>query len=164
MSRPAANPPGHRGTERSGVDAWPVQALRVGALVALCSAAAVYASVSLSRLQAVVGSVDSASHPESLVWSAGALVAAAVFVLLVEVANIVRRFRTPEQQVRLAMQRIRAGDVGFRIARRRGEPLGRLVADCNDMLEWLNRNPPDGVRVDRDVFELDEVDCEEARQ
>ena len=54
------------------------------------------------------------------------------------------------------MQRIRAGDVGFRVALRRGEPLGALVHECNDLLEWLNRNPPPGSRLDADVFELEE--------
>ena len=52
------------------------------------------------------------------------------------------------------MQRIRAGDVGFRVAIHRGQPLGRLLHECNGLLEWLNHNPPSGVRVDRDVFDI----------
>lgn len=134
-----------------------MQSLRVAAIVAMCGVCAMFAASLLSQLQAVV---DDAQAPPAVgalqFWSLA--LAFAVFVtLLVEVANIGRRFRRPEQQVRLAMQRIRAGDVGFRIARRRGEPLGRLVHECNDMLEWLNRNPPEGTRIDRDVFELDIV-------
>lgn len=72
-----------------------------------------------------------------------------------------RRFRAAEQQVRVAMQRIRAGDVGFRVARRPGEPMARLVQECNGLLAWLNHNPPSGVNVDRDVFDLDADDEDE---
>lgn len=44
------------------------------------------------------------------------------------------------------MQRIRSGDVDFRVALRRGEPLSQLLHECNRLLEWLIRNPPGGVR------------------
>jgi len=158
MSSSATSPHGRLGNERSLVDTWPMQSLRALAIVALCVVAALFANALLSHLQSVVDGADEAAGVDALwIWSV-ALAVAVLGALLVEVANIVRRFRRPEQQVRLAMQRIRAGDVGFRIARRRGEPLGRLVHECNDLLEWLNRNPPDGARVDRDVFELDADD------
>lgn len=155
MSSFATSLDGRLGNERSRVDAWPMQSLRVAAIVVLCIVAAAFAAELLSHLQAAVDrNLAPASTDALWVWAVG-LIAAVLVALLVEVANIVRRFRRPEQQVRLAMQRIRAGDVGFRIARRRGEPLGRLVHECNDLLEWLNRNPPEGARLDRDVFELD---------
>ncbi|MFK7739851.1 MAG: hypothetical protein AB8H80_05965 [Planctomycetota bacterium] len=85
-----------------------------------------------------------------------AFVVAIVFMLLVEVAGVRHRFARPEQNLRRAMKRIRAGDVGFRIPDRGSEPLGRLVSECNSLLEWLNHNPPDGARVDDDMFELPE--------
>ena len=126
--------------------------VRLGALGVLCVAAIVFAAHCLSHLHAVRDARPCSS--ETVAISAAAFVLSIVAVLLIEVVGITDRFRRPEQQVRLALQRIRAGDVGFRIGHRRGEPLGRLVHECNHLLEWLNRNPPSGVSVDGDVFEL----------
>jgi uncharacterized membrane protein YbhN (UPF0104 family) len=136
-----------------------MQSLRVAAILLLCVVAALFGAAMVAHLQSAVHGQAGPRGADALWIWAVALVVAAAIALLVEVANIVRRFRRPEQQVRLAMQRIRAGDVGFRIARRRGEPLGRLVHECNDLLEWLNRNPPDGARIDRDVFDLEGDDA-----
>lgn len=124
----------------------------------MCIAASWFAVECVSHLR----SLHSTTSPstDGLVVSAAVFVASLVVVLLAEVANFTRRFHRPEQQVRTAMQRIRAGDVGFRVAMRRGEPLSRLLHECNGLLEWLNRNPPQGVRTDSDEFEL-AVDAED---
>lgn len=128
-------------------------ALRIAAIVALCSAAFWFTQQCVSQLEHV--EAGGVSTPTTLLMPIVAFIACLVLVLLVEVCNMTRRFRAPEQQVRVAMQRIRAGDIGFRLARRPGEPMARLVGECNGLLEWLNRNPPGDVRVDGDVFELD---------
>ncbi|MFT4841100.1 MAG: hypothetical protein ACJA0V_002314 [Planctomycetota bacterium] len=130
--------------------------LRISVLVAMCIAATWFAIECVSHLRGLT----SGAMPtvDRLVVSASIMVASIVIVLLAEVANFTRRFHRPEQQVRAAMQRIRAGDVGFRVALRRGEPLSRLLHECNGMLEWLNRNPPCGVRIDADVFDIESDD------
>tara|TARA_R110002072_G_scaffold4174_2_gene29445 strand:+ start:29841 stop:30326 length:486 start_codon:yes stop_codon:yes gene_type:complete len=133
--------------------------LRIAVIVAMCIAAAWFAAECVSHLQALAS--GAAPSADGLVVSASVFVTSLVVVLLAEVANFTRRFHRPEQQVRAAMQRIRAGDVGFRVALRRGEPLSRLLHECNGLLEWLNRNPPGGARLDADVFEIDRDDEDE---
>jgi len=127
-------------------------ALRLAAIVAMCIAATAFAGHCVSHLQALDSHADETGSALGIL--AAVFVGSLLLVLLVEVAGFTRRFHRPEQQVRVAMQRIRAGDVGFRVAQRRGEPLGRLLHECNGLLDWLNRNPPSGVRVDADVFEI----------
>ncbi|MFT4514728.1 MAG: hypothetical protein ACI89X_004371 [Planctomycetota bacterium] len=136
-----------------------VMLLRVSVVVAMCIAATWFAAECVSHLRSLTTGAMPAA--DGLMISASVFVASLVVVLLAEVANFTRRFHRPEQQVRAAMQRIRAGDVGFRVALRRGEPLGRLLHECNGMLEWLNRNPPSGVRMDADVFEIESDDEDE---
>lgn len=126
--------------------------LRINAIVVMCIAALFFACQCVAHLEALTS--DAAGSSSALVLAAAVFVASLVVVLLVEIVSLTRRCFGPERQMRSAMQRIRAGDVGFRVAVRRGEPLGRLLHECNALLEWLNRNPPTGARVDRDVFEL----------
>lgn len=148
----------HRNSDLRGL-AVRVMVLRISVIVAMCIAATWFAAECVSHLRALASGAS--SSVDGLVVSASVLVASLVVVLLVEVANFTRRFHRPEQQVRAAMQRIRAGDVGFRVALRRGEPLSRLLHECNGLLEWLNRNPPGGARVDADVFEIGSDDEDE---
>lgn len=122
----------------------------------MCSAAMMFAYQCVSQLERLES--GTMSDLSTLTISTVAFVASLLAVMLVEVCNMIRRFRGPEQQIRVAMQRIRAGDIGFRVARRPGEPMARLVHECNGLLEWLNQNPPCGVRVDGDVFDLDADD------
>ena len=89
-----------------------------------------------------------------------AFVASVLLVLLVEIGSIGRRFERPEQHVRSALQRIRAGDIGFRVSLRRGEPLAGLARECNEVLDWLNANPPQGVRVGGDIVDVPVDDAE----
>ena len=136
-----------------------VMLLRISVVVAMCIAATWFAVECVLHLRSLTS--GDAHAADRVVVSASVFVASLVFVLLAEVANFTRRFHRPEQQVRAAMQRIRAGDVGFRVALRRGEPLSRLLHECNGLLEWLNRNPPGGARIDADIFELESDDEDE---
>lgn len=126
-----------------------VMLLRVSVVVAICIDATWFAVECVSQLQ----SLTSADLPatDGMVVSASLL----VLVLLMDVANFARRFHRSDQQVRAAMQRIRPGDVDFRVALRRSEPLSRLLHECNRLLEWLNRNRPGGVHNGEHVFEID---------
>lgn len=92
-------------------------------------------------------------------WAAvGGFLFAAGAVVMVQSLRLVNRVAGPEYRMRRALQRIRDGDVGFRIALRRGDLLTGLARECNDLLEWLNKNPPPGVRTGSDIVEVAAID------
>ncbi len=93
----------------------------------------------------------------------GFLVACACVVTLQSV-RLAKRVSGPEYRLRRALQRIRSGDVGFRIALRRGDLLGGLARECNDLLDWLNENPPRGARTGSDIVEVAAVPVVEEPQ
>lgn len=72
----------------------------------------------------------------------GFVVCAALFIVLrarrtaFHVAGPVYRFSE-------TMKRIRTGDVGFRIALRKGDVLGGLADEINETLAWLEAHPPE---------------------
>jgi hypothetical protein len=75
-------------------------------------------------------------------------------VVLVQSVRLAARVAGPEYRLRRALQRIRSGDVAFRVTLRRGDLLGGIAQDCNSLLDWLNANPPTGVQTGSDVVEL----------
>lgn len=86
-----------------------------------------------------------------------AVVAFLVTVAAVVVAQCLRmseRLAGPEHRLRAALQRIRTGDLGFRVTLRRGDPLQELASECNALLDWLNENPPAGARTGTDIVQL----------
>lgn len=78
--------------------------------------------------------------------AAAAFALASVVVVVVQALRVAARVAGPEHRLRLALQRIRAGDLDFRVHLRRGDLLGDLARECNELLDWLNANPPRGVR------------------
>jgi HAMP domain-containing protein len=90
-----------------------------------------------------------------LYLAAGLFVAASVAVVAVQSLRVASRVAGPEYRLRLALQRIRSGDLGFRVNLRRGDLLTGLARECNELLDWLNANPPSVARrVGGDTFEL----------
>jgi hypothetical protein len=88
-------------------------------------------------------------------WLAvGSFVASCAAVALLQTLRIAHRVAGPEHRLRRALQRMRGGDLGFRIALRRGDLLGGLARECNELLDWLNHNPPAGVRTGGDVVDI----------
>lgn len=95
------------------------------------------------------------------VW--GAVVAFLVSVALVvgsEVVGLAGRLHGPELRLRWALQRIRRGDLAFRVSLRRGDALRALADECNELLEYLNANPPAGASIGSDIVDV-QVDDEE---
>jgi hypothetical protein len=91
-------------------------------------------------------------------WLAvGGFFAASAAVVVLQSVRLARRVAGPELRLRRALQRIRARDVGFRVTLRRGDLLADLARECNEVLEWLNANPPPGVRTGSDVVGLDDA-------
>ena len=66
------------------------------------------------------------------------------------------RVAGPEYRLRRALQRIRTGDLGFRVNLRRGDLLAGLAQECNELLDWLNANPPRGAHTGTDIVEVAE--------
>lgn len=98
--------------------------------------------------------------PESgvLVPLAWVLVAASCVVVVFQSLHVANRVAGPERRLAQAMQRIRSGDLSFRIHLRRGDLLTPLARECNELLEWLNANPPVGAEVGSDVVRVDTDD------
>lgn len=90
--------------------------------------------------------------------AAAAFALASVVVVVVQALRVASRVAGPEHRLRLALQRIRAGDLDFRVHLRRGDLLGELAGECNELLDWLNANPPRGVRrTGGDLVELEQM-------
>lgn len=77
-----------------------------------------------------------------------------------------RRLAGPTLRVIAGMQRVRVGDLSFRVHLRRGDYLSEVAFEFNKVIDWLNENPPEGVRTGSDVVDVyaphqdDDVDPE----
>lgn len=65
-----------------------------------------------------------------------------------------RRLAGPTLRVIAGMQRVRVGDLSFRIHLRRGDYLSEVAFEFNKVIDWLNENPPDGARTGSDVVDV----------
>ena len=107
------------------------------------------------------GLLDSAADGRAVTVStlfvpfAALLVAGSMVVLVFQSVHVANRVAGPEHRLAQAMRRIRDGDLTFRISLRRGDLLGPLARECNELLDWLNDNPPAGAAVGSDVVSLD---------
>lgn len=107
-------------------------------------------------LEAVAGQpVSIGSLPLLLV--AGAFLFASAAVILLQSVRVAGRVAGPELRLLRAMQRIRTGDISFRINLRRGDLLSGLARECNELLDWLNANPPRGAQTGGDIVRMEEV-------
>ncbi len=88
-------------------------------------------------------------------WLAiGGFLVASVLAVLFVTWRLGSRVSGPEFRLRLALQRIRSRDVAFRISLRRGDLLHGLASECNELLDWLNQNPPDAARTGGDIVDV----------
>jgi HAMP domain-containing protein len=84
------------------------------------------------------------------------LALAAGILVVGQASRSARRLAGPEQRVVLAMQRVQRGDIAHRVHLRHGDPLKDVAAEFNKLLDWLNANPPVGVKTGTDLFEVDD--------
>ena len=86
---------------------------------------------------------DAAAGREVVVGEAGFWLSVGGFLLtsvVVFVCLVVRwatRVAGPEFRLRRSLQRIRNGDLAFRVELRRGDLLGGLAEECNLLVDWL---------------------------
>ncbi len=64
----------------------------------------------------------------------------------------------PSHRLIDAMQRVREGDIGFRVHLRKGDMLMDVANEFNHLLDWLNANPPGDVKVGSDVVDVEIVE------
>lgn len=103
-------------------------------------------------VDAATGADAGSAHPLFVAGSGFLCIAVAVTVL--QAARVAHRVAGPEYRLQQALQRIRAGDLTFRVHLRKGDLLGGLANECNELLEWLNANPPAGARTGSDLLDL----------
>lgn len=98
---------------------------------------------------------------ESAAWlSIGGFLVASLMVFLVQVVRLTQLVEGPEHRLQQSLRRIRGGDLSFRVSLRRGDLLQGLAHECNEVLEWLNRCPPNGARTGGDVVAVAEQEEE----
>lgn len=90
-----------------------------------------------------------------LLLLAGGFLLASGLTVVAQSLRVAHRVAGPEFRLCQAMQRIRSGDIAFRVDLRRGDLLTDLAHECNALLDWLNANPPSGVRRGGDVVCVD---------
>lgn len=151
------NPP-HPTRRRHQGFAWGELLLRAVPLACTVAASWWFVAEGLSLFRTVGG--PAAVDDRRMLLAGAALLASLLLVVAVEVLREAGRYGAPEHTLRLAMQRIRAGDIGFRVGLRRGDPLTGLARECNELLEWLNVNRPPGVRGGGDIVEVGNDDEE----
>lgn len=141
--------------------------------VPLVSAGIRHAALWLPALVIVVASLALADHCRQLLADAGRAAPAALdsvtlslvlggFVLasaalvMVQAGRMAVRVEGPERRLIQALRRMRSGDLSFRVNLRRGDPLVGVARECNELLDWLNANPPAGARVGGDIVEVED--------
>lgn len=99
-------------------------------------------------------------HDVLLYLLAGTFLFAVGAAGFVHAAGLARRVAGPEHRLIESLRRLRSGDLTFRVCLRRGDLLGGLARECNEVLEWLNANPPRGARTGSDVFDVEQMEGE----
>ncbi|MBZ0154156.1 MAG: hypothetical protein K8J09_21735 [Planctomycetes bacterium] len=115
----------------------------------------------LHGLLDVAATADGPAAGPGLWFAVAAFLVTVVAVVLAQGLRMAERVAGPEHRLRAALQRIRSGDVGFRVTLRRGDPLQELARECNALLDWLNHNPPAGARTGTDIVEVGAEELEE---
>jgi hypothetical protein len=88
---------------------------------------------------------------------AGSFLLASASLVVLQSLRMAARVAGPEYRLQQALQRIRAGDISFRVHLRRGDLLCGLARECNELLDWMNDNPPEGARTGGDIVDVGEM-------
>ena len=64
------------------------------------------------------------------------------------------RIAGPAHRLIQSIDQVREGDISFRVDLRQGDHLTELADSFNQLLDWLNENPPAGVKTGSDVVQL----------
>ncbi len=99
---------------------------------------------------------DSVTPPSvAPIYLAGAFcLLVSCMVVVVHGTRTAHRVAGPEHRLVQSLRRVRNGDLAFRVSLRRGDLLSSLAAECNELIEYLNENPPTGARTGSDVVDV----------
>ncbi len=92
----------------------------------------------------------------TLLLMLGGFVLASAALVMVQATRVAGRVEGPERRLIQALRRMRHGDLSFRVDLRRGDPLAAVARECNELLDWLNANPPVGVQIGGDIVEVED--------
>lgn len=106
-------------------------------------------------------SVPAGLDQVTLSFVLGGFLLASAALVVVQASRVANRLEGPERRLIQALRRMRAGDLSFRVHLRRGDPLVGVARECNELLDWLNANPPVGARVGGDIVEVAPEQLEE---
>jgi hypothetical protein len=157
-SRFESTRPTSRRAPDAGQPAWRPVAVGLAGAVLVGLVALVWYCRSL-LLEAAAGRAPAAGGAGFWCCVGGFLLATSAAILL-QAWRVAEQVAGPEYRLRRALQRARAGDVDLRVTLRRGDPLAGLAHDCNELLAWLSKNPPHGVRTSDDVVEVGTMDTQ----
>ncbi|MEZ5964386.1 MAG: hypothetical protein R3F56_11115 [Planctomycetota bacterium] len=79
---------------------------------------------------------------------------AAGAVVVFQALRFSHRIAGPAYRLIRSMERVRSGDISFRVNLRRGDHLTEVAAEMNNLIDWLNENPPSGVRTGTDLVRV----------
>ncbi len=79
---------------------------------------------------------------------------ASAAVVVFQALRLSHRIAGPAYRLIKSIERIRSGDISFRVNLRRGDHLTEVAAEMNNLLDWLNDNPPRGVKTGTDVVRI----------
>lgn len=145
-----------RGWLVSGSDRWQLLRLAIAVpMAALVLGLGLLTGFGHLLLRGAAEGVDTDASTVLLVAAFGFLLVTAAVVAM-QAARVAQRVAGPEYRLRQALQRIRSGDLAFRVTLRQGDLLGDLAGECNQLLDWLNQNPPAGSVTGTDVVELEQ--------
>lgn len=80
-----------------------------------------------------------------LIWLVIGFEVIAAGVLLVSSLKISHTIAGPAYRIQKSLERIRTGDLAFRVKLRKGDHLTELQDELNLLLDWLQAHPPAGV-------------------
>ncbi len=124
-------------------------------------AVAIFVLTAVCRLQLGAAAAGQAVPADlSLPVLSGTMLFAIGVVGMLHASRVAQRVLGPEQRLIESLQRLRTGDLSFRVNLRRGDLLTGLAVECNEVLEWLNVNPPRGASTGSDVYEVERLAAE----
>jgi hypothetical protein len=87
-------------------------------------------------------------------------------VMAIQGLRFSHRIAGPSYRICKSLERMRSGDIAFRVTLRKGDYLTEVADEFNATLDWLNQNPPANVRTGGDVVEVlrasDDTDDDDA--
>jgi len=77
-----------------------------------------------------------------LIWLVMAFELIAAGMLVMHALRLSHTIAGPAYRIAKSIERIRSGDISFRVQLRKGDHLTELRDEMNLLLEWLQKNPP----------------------